>query len=382
MIRVGALVRASDIPTQSNNGSYISNAVLLAHLAASYGVELCLFSFGDIDLDKNNINGLFFEDGGYIRRKVAIPPIIDYKTLILRNEKVMAALIDALRERSYFTRSYTGITSYELYEQLAADPEFSDTAVPAIPVGNDIDLNDLHAKLGRDFMLKPENSTGSRGIIGIVAGDGGYEVAKGSAASEFMTPAELQSYIVNIASTPHIALTSVKSLTPSGRPFLIRIHVQRRNKDAYSFIMYPRAGAGRSQSSPAYGGGAVPISAFLQTNFGRKAEDIWLMLETFAKTFPQYYQKFLDSPFFDISFDVGIEKGHDSFRLRLLDVNRFPGFELKDNLGELHLVIAEATMECYKYIHSTIYGDFAVSEQDEPYSFRQINRKKRIWDNP
>jgi len=381
MIRVGALVKPSDLPSKTGNGAYASNAVLLMHMAASYGVELCLFSHSDIDLENNSVNGLFLRDGVLRRRKVPIPPIIDNKVRVRRTDRVLWEKTNVLKKRSYFTRIVTNFAKWGQYERLISDPDFSGVAIPTILLNKDCDLNDLVANLGSDLILKPENSSGGQGIVGVKRLNENYSVIKDNANEEFMTPVGLRSYITELQATRYLAQTNVHSTTPSGRPFNIRMHVQRKGEDSHTYVMYPRIGSGKILSCPAATSSYIPLDTFLEENFGHVAKDMRQALETFAQTFPPYFQKFLSRTFFDIVFDVGIESGNDSFRLWLFKVRQFPGFEFKDYPGEKHLEIAQATLECYRHIHLTLTGGRGEAEQDEPCSFRSINEKRRIWDS-
>ena len=101
----------------------------------------------------------------------------------------------------------------------------------------------------------------------------------------------------------------------------------------------------------------MPIESFLVENFNEMASEVKAALEKFAMTFPPYYQKFLKHPFFDLGFDIGIEKTNDSFKLWLFEVNVGPQFSFKNNLAELHMKIARATLECYRYLYSELDND-------------------------
>ena len=381
MIRVGALVKPSDLPSETANGAYASNAVLLMHMAASYGVELCLFSHRDIDLENNSVNGLFLKDGAFRRHKVPIPPIIDNKVYVRRTDKALREKTNALKKRSYFTRIVTNFAKWGQYVRLVSDSEFSGVAIPTILINKDFALDDLFANLGNDLILKPENSSGGRGIVKVKRLDENYSVIKDDATEEFMTPVGLRSYIAELQATRYLAQTNVHSTTPSGRPFDIRIYAQRKGEDSHAYVMYPRIGAGKILSCPAAISNYIPLDTFLEENFGHVAKDMRQALETFAQTFPPYFQKFLSHPFFDIVFDVGIESVNGSFRLWLFKVRQFPSFGFKNHPGELHLEIAQATLEYYKHIYLTLTGDRGETEQDEPSSFRSINEKRRIWDS-
>jgi len=130
--------------------------------------------------------------------------------------------------------------------------------------------------------------------------------------------------------------------------------IQRKNKDSHTFVMYPRIGGGKFLSNLAAGGSTMPIDIFLEENFGQKAPVVKEALEDFALRFPPLYQNFLKQPFFDIGLDIGIEKRKGAFKLWLFEVNVGPQFAFSTNLAGLHMTIARATLECYKYLHSDL----------------------------
>ena len=355
MVKVGALIRVIDIP-QDNYSIYFSNAVLLLHMAASYGVELFLFSHKDIDLENNAINGLFVEDGKLVRREAPIPPIVDNKTAATRTDKAMNELFAQLKERSSFTRNFTNFAKWGQYERLSADREFSHVVIPTRRLSKNPDVHRLCDELGDDLVLKPENSSRGRGIVGVRRMDGGFEVVMNDIETQLMTLPELKSYIGDFTEN-YIAQTRVDSVLPSGRPFDVRILIQRRDADSHAYVMYPRIGGGRLKSNLAAGGRTMPIDAFLEEFFCEMASEAKARLEDFARAFPPYFQKFLKHPFFDMGLDVGIEIVDGAVRLRLFEVNQFPNFSFKGNYGELHFEIARATLACYKYLHERLAAD-------------------------
>jgi len=348
MIKIGALIRALDIP-QDRSSQYFSNAVLLQYMAASFGVELFLFSHADIDLERNTINGLFVEDGKLTRREAPVPPIVDNKTSATKTDKKTVDKLNQLKERTYFTRNFTSFAKWGQYERLSSDGKFSHIVIPTRRVAKDQDITRLCDELGDDLILKPENSSRGRGIIGLRRLGKGFEVTTNDIETASMTLPELQSFISEFPEK-YIAQTRVHSMTPSGRPFDVRILIQRRDADSFAYVMYPRIGGGKIKSNLAAGGSTMPIDAFLKDSFREKAGEAKEKLEDFAQTFPPYFQKFLDHQFFDMGLDIGIEEIGGSIRLRMFEVNQFPNFSFKGNLGELHFEIARATLSCYRYL--------------------------------
>jgi len=355
MVKVGALIRVIDMP-QDDHSIYFSNAVLLLHMAASYGVELFLFSHKDIDLEKGAINGLFVEDGKLVRRSAPIPPIVDNKTAATRTDKVMTELFAQLRERTCFTRNFTNFAKWGQYERLSSDGEFSDAVIPTRRLQTDPDIHRLCDELGDDMVLKPENSSRGRGIVGVRRVAGGFEVILDDVEARLMSLRELEAFVSGFPES-YIAQTRVDSTLPSGRPFDVRILIQRKDAGSHAFVMYPRIGGGRLKSNLAAGGRTMPIDAFLEEFFGGVAEEAKAKLEGFARSFPPYFQKFLKHEFFDMGLDVGIETVGGSLRLRLFEVNQFPNFSFKGNYGELHFEIARATLACYRYLHGRLAED-------------------------
>ena len=362
MIKVGALIRVIDMP-QDDHSIYFSNAVLLLHMAASYGVELFLFSHKDIDLKNNTLNGLFVEDGKLVRHLAPIPPIVDNKTAATRTDKVTTELFAQLKERTSFTRNFTNFAKWGQYERLSSDSEFSHLVIPTRRLQKDPDLRRLCDELGDDLILKPENSSRGRGIVGVRRAGGGFEVIVDDIETRLMAPEELKEFIGGFTEN-YIAQTRVDSTLSSGRPFDVRILVQRKDADSHAFVMYPRIGGGRIKSNLAAGGRTMPIDTFLAEFFCEMADEAKAKLEAFARTFPPYFQKFLKYPFFDMGLDIGIERVDGSIRLRLFEVNQFPNFSFKGNYGELHYEIARATLACYRYLHGRLAAEAQVAEAE------------------
>jgi len=341
---------------KGNQSNYASNAILFLYMAASYGVELCLFSYKDIDLKKGTVNGLFAEDGKLVRREAPIPPIVDNKTAASRTDKAMIERFKQIRDRTYFTRKSTFFAKWGQYRRLASDGKFSHVVIPTRRIEKDSDIHLLCDELGNDLILKPENSSRGRGILGVTRLDGGFSVIKDDAETVFMTLPELQSSIAGFTES-YIAQTRVNSVTSSGRPFDVRILIQRKDADSHAYVMYPRIGGGKVKSNLAAGGRTMPIDAFLDENFGETANGVKAELDAFAQGFPPYFQKFLDHQFFDMGLDIGIEVVGSAIRLRLFEVNQYPNFSFKGNSSELHFEIARATLGCYRYLHEELTRD-------------------------
>jgi len=357
VIRIGALITRGDLPKKENDLNISANSLLL-HMAGSYGIELFLFSPEDVNLEKNTISGLFIEYGKLVKREVPIPFIVDNKTIALPTDEWMVNFFDTFKMRTHFTRNmvyFAKMGQYNRITKFFKNKGFVDVAIPTLEVQKETDPMQLVEKLGDDIILKPDNSSRGRGIFGIKRQAERFLIIKDDAAALDMSIPELKSYIDELLSSKkYIAQKRVYSMTPSGRPFDIRVLVQRRNKDSYEYIMYPRIGGGKILSNIAAGGSTMPIDSFLTENFSEEAPEIKKMLEYFAMNFPPYYQKFLKHPFFDLGFDVGIEKIDKSYKLWVFEINQGPQFAFKYNLAELHMKIARATLECYRYLYSEL----------------------------
>ena len=330
---------------------------LLLHMAPSYGIELCLFSPEDVNLEKNMVNGLFIENGKQVRRIVPIPTIVDNKTKPPHSYKQMVKFFKTLRERVYFTRNPIYFAKFGQFKRISTflgNTEFGDMVIPTLLVEKDIDIMQLFDKLGNHIILKPENSSRGRGIFGIERRDNEFSVIKDDDKATMMSSSLLKSYIDGFSSsTGYIAQKRVHSFTTSGHPFDIRILIQRRNKDSHAYVMYPRIGGGKILSNLATGGRTMPIHTFLEENFGKMSAEVKSALESIAMIFPKYYQIFLNDPFFDLGFDIGIEKRNDSFKLWLFEVNYMPQFAF-NNYAQLHMEIARASLECYRYLYNSL----------------------------
>ena len=359
MIRIGALITRGDMPKKDSDFNVSANSLLL-HMAASYGIELFLFSPEDVDLEKNTVNGLFLEYGKPKRRKIPIPYIVDNKTIALGSDEWMVKFFSDLKERTRFTRNmvyFAKMGQYNRITKFYKNKGFADIVIPTLEVGKETDVMLLVDTLGDDIILKPDNSSRGRGIFGIRKNKRGFSVIKDDADAVQMSLQEFRSYLSEqTKSIGYIAQKRIYSVTSSGCPFDVRILVQRKNKDSFDYVMYPRIGGGKILSNIAAGGSTMPLDSFLAENYYENAPEVKAMLETFAQTFPPYYQKFLKDPFFDLGFDIGIEKVNDSFRLWLFEVNQGPQFAFRNNLAELHMKITRATLECYRYLYSELDG--------------------------
>jgi len=357
MIQVGVLIRNEDIPKKNNDFNESANSLLI-HMAASYGIDLFLFSPADINLIKNTINGLFIENGKSLRREVPIPLIIDNKTYAPRTDKSMEKLFSSLKKKTNFTREpiyFTKLGQYKRISEFYKSKGFSELAIPTLKTDINSDFIKLFDILGDDIILKPENSSRGRGVFGIKRQNNSFCVINDNNLSKIMSSNEFNKYYNEItSSTKYIAQKRIYSYTASGRPFDIRILIQRKDLNSHAFVLYPRIGGGDILSNLATGGNTMPIDLFLEENFKEMAFKIKESLIEIAKNFPVYYQNFLKHPFFDLGLDIGIEVNNNSFKLWLFEVNFAPQFAFKNNLASLHMEIARATLECYINIYNEL----------------------------
>ena len=353
MIRIGVFIRTEDVP-ESDTDFNTSASSLLLHMAASYGVELFLFSPGDVDLEKNMINGLFIENGKPLRRIVPVPFIIDNKTYASSKCEKTLKIFKTLKERTQFTRPSAGFTKMGQYECILSGNKFSGMVIPALFINNETDMVQIFDTLGDDVILKPNGLSRGIGIVAIKRYGKKFSIIKDNSEVKSLMPPEFKSHIDNIISSSrkYIAQKRVFSMTSFGNPFDIRILIQRRGKNSHSYVMYPRIGGGKLLSNLAAGGSTKPLDTFLEENFGDMAPDVKKELEILAGTFPQYYQGHMKHPLFDLGIDVGIEKTKDSFKLWIFEVNFAPQFAFKDNYAHLHMEITRATLECYHYLNN------------------------------
>ena len=361
MIRVGILIGLGEMP--KNAGDFNSNSYsLLLHMAPSYGVELCLFSHYDVNHVTNTVNGLFIVNGKPVRRNVPIPPIIDNKSHVTFNkkDKKMQRESALLEKKAYFARKLYGYTKIGEYQRLSSFTKsggFTDLTIPTQIVPKNVDICKLADELGDNLIIKPDCGGKGRGVFSVVRKGEVFEVVENHGEPVSMQTSECEAYIDKLSlSERYIVQKRVYSNTLSGNPFDVRILIQRVGQSTHTFIMYPRIGKGKILSNIAAGGKTMPIDPFLEENFGKMATEIKAGLEKIGRDFPPFYQRFLKYPFFDMGLDIGIEMTNDSFQFYLFESNSWPLFDFNYNLASLHMKIARATLEHYRYLHDKL-GD-------------------------
>ena len=298
-----------------------STALAAAHAAHMQGAEFFFFRPEDIDPAGESIEGVFFQGGGWEKKRTPFPDVVENATL----DQISGAGWQALVRKCRITTPFLG--GKMAVDKLMRDSgKFDDLLVPTATVQSPDQLIDEVARY-KKIVVKPEFGGQGRGIIFLAAKGNGFFVNADGISKDFTT-AELKAFIARrLEAESHIVQQYVASRTARGQPFDVRVHVRRDGDAEWQHVYsYARIGTGTSIAANLATGGALakPIY-FLKHRFGAAAGKAMGRLAAIATQFPPLFQTLFPGRIIPaLGIDVGLD---DDGRPRLFEVNSNPSAE-------------------------------------------------------
>jgi hypothetical protein len=318
MVRVG-VTRKNGFPFKASFLNNINSLQLI--MSKAYDIELFLFSYDDIDFEKQTINGCFFENGEYIYKYTSFPDIINnllyYNTRIdsqLKNE-YGCKLLQEYFEPDKFTVYKMLFESDFKYKDWLIDSKSVDT------VNTLIDYLDVHDTC----ILKACRSSGGDAVYKISRNSDMFIVYNKSIKTEYNL-AEFKDFVEGLLKPSkfgYIINPIINSSTVNGEPFDIRIHCQRGKNGEFSYFFFPRIGSKTGITSNIHGGGvAMPPNPFFRLNYGEDAKKITSELTNFAKYFTTFWCNLVNPVNCStLGIDIGIERKDNGYSFKLFELN-------------------------------------------------------------
>jgi len=257
-----------------------------AHVARARGADFFFFRPEDVDPAAETIDGHFFEDGRWQRRRTPFPDVVENSTL----EELTSEPWRSLARRCRITTPYLG-GKLAVDRILRASGQFDRILIPTFAAENADHIVELLGRYGR-VVVKPEFGTKGRGIV-YAAKEGGRFIVNPDAGDQQRTLPELRSFFAGrLESEPHIVQRYVASRTATGQPFDVRIHVRRDGHAKWRgvYIIARIGTAAGITSNFATGGSLGEGQAFLKYHYGAGGDKVWAGVLQLSKQFPKAFQ--------------------------------------------------------------------------------------------
>ncbi|GHU62237.1 hypothetical protein FACS189418_3250 [Clostridia bacterium] len=336
MITVGRLLK--NVPLSDRTNSFYH----MLYMARAFDVDLFLFAPKDVDWTKQEINGIFFENGDIYRKIVPIPPLVDNQFNLIDKELAPYTLL---------TRKSLGLSKYTAYKALAEakTDQFKNMLIPTKLLKKFEDLKNALDEWQGEVVVKPCNGENGNGVVKIQQKNNQYFMTIGAEKKELDLP-KLKDYYTKL-SKEHLVQPVIDCRTRNGEPFDIRVRCCRNAVNGEFVVnLYPRIGNANGMVSNIHTGGySMPCELFLKNEFDSEWSEIQERLIRFGKEFPAYYQSFCRNPIFEIGLDVSINTDKEGKRkFWLFEANSFPTgtINLGGNVG------TNLIMAYFQYYHS------------------------------
>jgi len=316
-------------------------------LAEFLNVKFFCFDINDIDLEKKEINGLFYnrEEEKYERRVTKYPNLVDYR---LANcfEKKHEDAFNSIKETSYIVQNKNIGSKNQVNKKIEAS-KFAKNRIETYPYDSS-KIRELLSKHGT-LILKPSTGSNGRGIYKLTAKsedvytlhylEQSQEISHNDCINKFEAEFE-ESYIMQ---------EYIDSTTRDGIPIDIRLNVARGlNGKFRTTVLYCRYGS-KEYIGTNMGKAARSVSKDVRSNlkwhFGDdNGQKLYDDLKEFEKGFPDEFQKKTSFLIAELCFDIGINRATNT--LHIFEVGVSPGTSAIIPPYEL----AEQNVGFYKYL--------------------------------
>lgn len=261
-------------------------ALAAAHVARARGVDFFFFRPTDVDRASETIDGHFFEDGRWVRRRTDFPDVVDNSTM----EALTSEPWRTLSRRARITTPYLG-GKLAVDRVLRASGQFDRILIPTVAAESPDHIVDLLDRYGR-IVVKPDYGGKGRGIV-YAAKEGHRFILNLDFGDRQCTLAELRSLFAEpLERESHIVQQYVASRTATGQPFDVRIHVRRDGLGQWRgvYIVARIGTAAGITSNFATGGSLTEGQAFLKYRFAPDGDAVWARVLQLSKQFPPAFQ--------------------------------------------------------------------------------------------
>jgi len=312
-------------------------------VANLYDFDFFIFSPKDVNIKNKTINGLFWDNDlkKRVRKETPYPDIIDDQYNFKRKDP---EIYEELSKYSYLIYMPIGRKS-QVFDKLK-DTLLSKYLIESYKFdGIKIDeVLDKH----KTIILKPNNSGRGLGI---------YKLTKKSKNSYYLqfehkdrklSADEFINEYYEEFKPNYIVQPFINSVTETGNPFDIRVHLRRANEGKWSLaLLYPRIGSAKGVVSNVARGGYVStdIKSFLECEIGDNWKHVHEELIHISNTIPDVLQgkhkKIIDA----LAVDVAINKSNNN-ELKFFEINTYPGvmtypFESSEASVQFYLYLME-----------------------------------------
>ncbi len=313
--------------------------------AAAAKMEDCNFFYftpGMVDMDKEKIKGLFYENGDWIEKKVPYPDVI-YNAGGAKT-KMQINVHDHLSERIPFTSHPIG-DKMSVFNRIMKGKDFAQYLIPSEKILSHRRVFELIDKY-KELVIKPVAGAQGIGILSIKKKDNLFELEENKNTIT-LSKTDLEDKLTDllIQDDAFLAQPYIESKTTDGLSLDLRLHVQKSREGMWILTtIFPRIAAKGIVTNIHSGGYVSDFTIFLKTQFGDEYYNMKRYLERFAVLFANHFDSLYEEPLDELGIDVCLDnKG----KIWILEVNWRPGIPILFR-GEID--VAKNTILYCKYL--------------------------------
>jgi len=315
--------------------------------ACMHDVNFFVFSQKDVNVNDGTINGLFWENGEYVRKVTAMPTVFDMR-LGGNLDRKFPDVLNTLKQSSYQV-SRRGIgDKNDVAKWLLKEKTFADYVIETQSYAQD-SLKGFLAE-HKTVILKPRSGSNGRGIYKLQQKSDDMVLVHYLADK---TDENIDSFIAEkhdmFVDGKYMMQTFVNSTALDGSPMDIRLNLARGKDGQWgTSVAYFRFG-GSSRVGTNMGKGqrarAVDVLNTCMYQLGDvEGRRVHTEFKNFAKTFPVHFQKKLRFLVPELAIDIGIDRD-DNNKLKIFEVGISPG-----TTGGNMLAVPGMNMQFYKHL--------------------------------
>jgi UDP-N-acetylmuramoyl-tripeptide--D-alanyl-D-alanine ligase len=310
-------------------------------LASQYGLNFFCFTLKDINLEKNTINGLFWDDKdrNYVQKEVPFPDIVADPPDMKRHAPKSYAY---LAKNCHLMEVHLG--SKRQISELVKTTPFASYIIDTWRYKK-VNLEIILSQ-HKTIVLKPEFGIQGAGVIKLTKLDEGMYQVHSAYDTETMTSGQFKKkYDHDFREQDYIVQPFINSTTVEGNPFDIRLHIRRKHEGKWgTFLMFPVIGrkAGVVSNFKNISSACLNTPAFLEAEFGDEWKNVHNEIWRIIDTFPDEFQKRTKQIVERITIDVGINRDNNN-EIKFFEVDTEP------NMAFWHFETAEASIHYYMF---------------------------------
>lgn len=308
--RVGILLDKRTLAQAVRGGETLERVHLYKSAARRMGIPIVLFSLGDVDMARKRVNGYVPTAHGFRRVRTTLPRVVHKRTLY--RDGSSRGKLRKLEQRGVIVTNPSSMSDKKrMYQLLSHNPQVRSHIPQTVVFSWDAVKSEL--KRGHALILKPRIGSVGDGIVKLTPLPGGQVRVSGRKAYRVSLghlPARLAQ---RLRGRHYLVQRYVQLARYHGRPFDLRVPVQRDRRGAWQVVGMVAKVAGRHPflTNLAKGGRAVLADLALRDalatpHIPRVKKQISTLALRVAKAVARRYSRAAD-----LGLDIGVDrKGH------------------------------------------------------------------------